>query len=188
MSRLQKTTQPNALAIDTPTPMAKGIPSENPATPLNEQLAAATIIVPQTPGNPKVKLTDGTGEYNQGGYQASVAIVPGYSAEAETPQGQDTLGVFSVNYGGSGQFFYLGLFRAGTGSLLLSDMISLGDRVMIQSLKTQEEEDTSPEYEVVVSYLEHGPNQNMAEEPDVPVTKVYKVKNHIFVSPKPTGL
>lgn len=72
----------------------------------------------------------------------------------------------AVNYGGSGEIFYIAAFEPSANGWLMTDTQELGDRIRTQSLKTTETG-------VDIQYLEHGPGQAMADAPTVQVNRSF---------------
>ena len=186
-SRLQGAPQKNAIALDTPTPpQTQAREPGNASGSAVSKLQDATVGIPQTPGDPKIRLTNGSGEYNQDGYKAFVSLLPEYSVDRQTAEGYDLFSVISVNYGGSGNFMYLTLFQDVADVVSEKDSVLLGSQIRVTGLTIQKDASGKGEYLVIVSFNELGPNQAMSETPKVSVTKTFTVKKHAFISLKPT--
>lgn len=143
-------------------------------------LPNVTLTVPETPGNPKITLVNGKGEYNQNGYQAWITMLPQY-AEHQTSQGNDLFGIYTVNYGGSGTFYYVGLFENTSDGVSQRGALLLGNQLQITSLKLLEDPSGAADYELLINFRELGPSQVNAETPNTPATKIIKIKDHKFL-------
>lgn len=82
---------------------------------------------------------------------------------------------FTVSNQGSGVFYYLGLFNLNTKQWRMEqlDTLFIGDRVVIESLATDEPFDVSSR--LSLRYLEHGEGQSMAERANKTVDQFIKV-------------
>ncbi|WP_258405189.1 hypothetical protein [Shewanella mesophila] len=87
---------------------------------------------------------------------------------------------FSVSNQGSGVFWYVGLFVLNTHTAEIGqiDTALLGDRIQINGLQIDEPFDVTSSF--VVSYLQHGQQQSMAEPPQQLVVKSIKVSAQGF--------
>lgn len=175
---LEKSAQHVTASQITPTPI---VPPSDTASSAASLLMQATLTVPQTPGNPKVTLTSGKGAYNQNGYQASLTMLPNFSVEKRIGDGFDLFGIYEVNYGGSGNFTYVGLFHVAKNEMIQQGAESLGSHIRITGLHLQDDPSGAVDYEVVVDYDRLSQDQSMAATPETPVRKVLKVKDHKFL-------
>lgn len=139
-----------------------------------------TMTVPETKFNVTISsYTGNTVEYGdfEGNQQAgygTVTMMPQYLVAMD----KGYVGTFAVNYGGSGEMVYLGYFEQSETSYKLTSSVLLGDRVDVSSLVT-DDADT-----VTVSYYEHGPDQSLAEKPEVLVIKTFNIKNAKLIEVK----
>lgn len=131
--------------------------------------------------NVEVQLVDGRAEYENGDDRAYVYMMPDFYEEHETSQGTDMFGIYTVNYGGSGEFFYLGIWQDYNGVITPMDVEPLDDRIKMESLEVTPGATPDAQYTVTVKYMTHGPDQAMVDAPNTPVTKTYKVEHHVFL-------
>ncbi len=92
---------------------------------------------------------------------------------------------FAINSGGSGVFWYLGLFNADFKNhrVVLSDYLDLGDRVANIVIHADEND-------MWVKFKDHGTGQAMADKPEMPVTKFLTFNESLthFTVPVPANL
>jgi hypothetical protein len=87
---------------------------------------------------------------------------------------------FFVNYGGSGSFVYVGLFRAGTSSMDHVDSLMVGDRISVDQVQFER---SGEALKAVVLYKDRGPNDAMAAVPSIPKKLVAPIQNDAFGEP-----
>jgi len=86
------------------------------------------------------------------------------------------------NDGGSGGFYSLYAYLSSASGYVGSNNILLGDRIKVQSINFTDRK-------LVVNYLDHGPTQAMADEPNILVSKQIKVSGVVHLIdllPQPT--
>ncbi|MGB3922129.1 MAG: hypothetical protein WBL19_02530 [Minisyncoccia bacterium] len=121
-----------------------------------------------------IKLTDGKNE---------TSVAPGSSFVEETSilenraygdinaDGKEDTVLFLVRYGaGSGTFVYLAAFVSGPVTYRGSNAIFLGDRISPESIAISGEI-------ITAEYLDRKPDEPMASEPTIPVTKQFIYRN-----------
>lgn len=148
------------------------VPTETPAiTPMEAALPTQfTMTVPETNFNVTISpYTGNTVEFGdfegnpQAGY-GTVTMMPEFLVPFEGAY----VGTFAVNHGGSGEMIYLGYFVQGEASYQLESSVLLGDRVDVTNLMVNGST-------IEVTYYEHGPDQAMAEAPNVEVQASYTI-------------
>lgn len=151
---------------------------------LDEAFVGASIPVPETPL--QVRINDVStnpeypyplGRYDQGEYRGSVTLITPLAFEATETQ---TIVPFAVNWGGSGEFIYLGLFDTSDTYPVYQDAHPVGDRVEVELFSR---EDLGHGVRVTVLYKTHGPNQALAEDPAVDVELIIDVVDGSFANP-----
>ena len=81
--------------------------------------------------------------------------------------GADDIAVVITNdTGGSGTFYYLAIFTSGTP--IVENTYNIGDRINVQDLKFADNK-------FQVTYLDRGPEQDMASEPSVEITTIVEM-------------
>lgn len=96
------------------------------------------------------------------------------AATQNTSNGEDILVSFYVNYGGSGVFVYIGLFREIEGHQTLIAFTTVGDRVIVESI-TPGQAQPDDSYEVTIDYLDRTGSESMADTPTVTSKQVVTV-------------
>jgi len=129
----------------------------------------ATMVVPDT--DIKVTLTKDVTEFgdlsisNRENFGSYGTVAVGKEIAAIGDKGIVTF--LALNFGGSGESYYLTVFEPGETSWSVSDMQLLGDRIEVEDIKTEDNL-------ITVNYKEHGEDQAMAEEPKVEVEKAFE--------------
>lgn len=162
-------------------PVSSVSPSTDTMTVTPEQnglraqlLSAAYVEVPGVEPRTVVRLAGDVTEYGD------------FTNEPEEPFGDIALGpvvlgnqdlmftTLTINTGGTGNFAYVVAFVPGSNGYQLSGYEGLEDRVIIESFSLSEGNI------VTVDYLEHGPNQAMAERPNQKVNLKLRYENGKF--------
>lgn len=83
-----------------------------------------------------------------------------------SPSGTRGAAILVDNPGGSGEFYYLvgGILKSGR--QIISEPMSIGDRIEIVSVKVEDPE-SEDSGEITVTYLDRGPNDPMASNPTI---------------------
>ena len=144
---------------------------------MNEALVAEAIknselTIPDT--TTKVQLVDGVATYS--GQNPVYVTFVGIVGETQIAKDNfDVFGSYAINYGGSGDFVYVGLFNATPkGIVHTSSTPSLGDRILIESATASAS--MTPNYDLTVSYLDRSISDPMSTPPSIPYAKVFKVE------------
>lgn len=133
-------------------------------------LTNATLVVPETNQimvnfssevGTIAKYTDGDVGFEEHGI---VTLLTNY---IEPIVNEEYVAFFTVERGGSGTETYLTLFIPGENSYQAQNSVFLGDRIIIDSL------DADKDNNISVSYREHGEDQAMAEKPTTIVKKTF---------------
>ena len=90
---------------------------------------------------------------------------------------QDAVVTLIVDPGGSGTFTYLAAVINQNGTPKPVASISIGDRIIVQSLVIQSSE-------IIVIYLTRKPEEPMSAPPTVEVTQIYKLQGNELVEQK----
>ena len=130
---------------------------------LEKLLISATLTVPET--NVIVTITNDGGKIAdyQDGEEKGLVTIPGF---VKSINDDEFIAIVAVNRGGSSEEMYLAGFQPGEASNQMSASEFLGDRVLIKDI-------TVTGNTVTVSYMAYGPDQAMADVPNVKVTKTY---------------
>jgi hypothetical protein len=148
------------------------VPTDTPTvTPIEATLPTQfTMTVPETDVSVTISpYTGNTVEYGdfegnpQAGY-GTVTMMPEFLVPFEGAY----VGTFAVNSGGSGEMIYLGYFVQGEASYQLESSVMLGDRVDVTDFMVNGSN-------IEVTYYEHGPDQAMADAPNIEVQAIYTV-------------
>jgi hypothetical protein len=129
-----------------------------------QDLLSSVMTIPLT--NEKVTLTNGRYTMRQGGYIKMGNVI--------TTAGQDIFADFTVNYGGSGDFVSVGMFRDDRGSIQEIAATPLADRVIVTGI-TAEKPAKDGSYRLLIMYLDRTPTQSMADTPTLEKQKVLTV-------------
>jgi hypothetical protein len=84
---------------------------------------------------------------------------------------------FFVNYGGTGSFVYIGLFRTGTSTMEHLDSILVGDRVSVDAVSFER---SGTVLKAVALYKDRGEHEPMAVAPTVPKKLVAPIEGNSF--------
>ena len=88
--------------------------------------------------------------------------------------GKEDAALFLARYGGgSGTFIYVAAFVSGPVTYRGSEAIFIGDRIAPQSISINKEV-------VIVEYLDRGPDEALASEPTIQVTKQFVYRDGEF--------
>lgn len=143
------------------------VAAEETLSPTELALQTAVIDVPQT--QETVTLAGGKSDMKQGGYTQMGNV----TAE----KGKDVFADFSVNYGGSGVFAYIGMFRELDGQMTLISSLPLADRIIVTSIvpgKTNKDKS----YDVTINYLDRTIEQAMSEAPTIKVQRTLTISGN----------
>jgi len=157
-----------ALSTADKKPTSQTQTTTNKSQILETKLQTATLHIPD--GGPTVKLTNGKTDLKEGGY----VMLGDVAATQNTSNGEDILVSFYVNYGGSGVFVYIGLFREIEGHQTLIAFTTVGDRVIVESI-TPGQAQPDDSYEVTIDYLDRTGSESMADTPTVTSKQVVTV-------------
>lgn len=83
-----------------------------------------------------------------------------------SPSGTRGAAIIIDNPGGSGVFYYLVGGSLKSGRQIISEPVSLGDRIKIVSVKVGDPE-SEDNGEIIVTFLDRGPNDPMASDPTI---------------------
>ena len=134
-----------------------GIRSRNPWTVQVPEQGAVTFLEDWDKENGLLK-----GQYDAGGTRGEVLVPTEFIAQRDINETPWIVAPVIVTTQGSGAFYYIGLFKfdAVPSRVVLLNSVFIGDRVQMSSLKW--ESDT----QISLSYLQHGEDQAMAEQPN----------------------
>lgn len=143
---------------------------KNQSIPSNDKLLGnVSLTIPESTtvvnfdleNSDSVVYEEGEGEFVEHG---SVKIYKNHI----TPLSNNEYASFmAVDRGGSGTEIYLVVFAPENEDYIMIASVFLGDRVVVKSLSVSDANDIS------VSFMEHGRDQAMAEEPSVLIEKTF---------------
>lgn len=146
------------------------------ASPQLQQLllTSNSLIIPGTDPATETSLKQKTTEYGD------------FENDKTKPFGTVTIGdvllgdknhiftTLAINYGGSGEMFYLVAFDNSNSGYKMTSSVLLGDRIQIDSL-------TGEGTVVSISYRTHSPTQAMVDYPNVKVERKFKYEDNVLV-------
>ncbi|MGR5209258.1 hypothetical protein ACPV4A_01815 [Vibrio rotiferianus] len=134
-----------------------GIQSRNPWTVQVPEQGAVTFLDEWDKEHGLLK-----GQYDAGATKGDVLVPTEFIAQRDINGTPWIIAPVVVTTQGSGAFYYLGLFKfdAVPSRVVLLNSVFLGDRIKMSSLEWVSDTKIS------FSYLEHGKNQAMSEQPD----------------------
>ncbi|MGR5192602.1 hypothetical protein ACPV4H_01815 [Vibrio rotiferianus] len=134
-----------------------GIQSRNPWTVQVPEQGAVTFLDEWDKEHGLLK-----GQYDAGATKGDVLVPTEFIAQRDINGTPWIIAPVVVTTQGSGAFYYLGLFKfdAVPSRVVLLNSVFLGDRIKMSSLEWVSDTKIS------LSYLEHGKNQAMSEQPD----------------------
>ncbi|MGR5230769.1 hypothetical protein [Vibrio sp. WZ-1] len=134
-----------------------GIQSRNPWTVQVPEQGAVTFLDEWDKEHGLLK-----GQYDAGATKGDVLVPTEFIAQRDINGTPWVIAPVVVTTQGSGAFYYLGLFKfdAVPSRVVLLNSVFLGDRIKMSSLEWVSDTKIS------LSYLEHGKNQAMSEQPD----------------------
>lgn len=150
------------------------IQTTNPSS--EDLMKGMYITVPET--NFTVNISKETGntvsfgdvEKNPEAGFGSVTVLPEFTAKVG---GKNYITILAVNTGGSGEFFYLAYFEPEKDRFKMTGFAPLADRIKMTGVSASKDQ-------ITVNYMDHGPEQAMVDDPNVPVVKVYTVNNGVL--------
>ncbi|TMX42917.1 hypothetical protein DA096_02670 [Vibrio rotiferianus] len=147
-------TQPQANSI---VAEVLGIQSRNPWTVQVPEQGAVTFLDEWDKEHGLLK-----GQYDAGATKGEVLVPTEFIAQRDINGTPWIIAPVIVTTQGSGAFYYLGLFKfdAVPSRVVLLNSVFLGDRIKISSLEWVSD------MKVSLSYLEHGKEQSLAEQPN----------------------
>ncbi|CAH1579070.1 hypothetical protein [Vibrio rotiferianus] len=148
----QTQTQTNSIVAE-----VLGIQSRNPWTVQVPEQGAVTFLDEWDKEHGLLK-----GQYDAGATKGEVLVPTEFVAQRDINGTPWIIAPVIVTTQGSGAFYYLGLFKfdAVPSRVVLLDSVFLGDRIKISSLEWVSDTKVS------LSYLEHGKEQALAEQPN----------------------
>lgn len=134
-----------------------GIQSRNPWTVQVPEQGAVTFLDEWDKEHGLLK-----GQYDAGATKGEVLVPTEFIAQRDINGTPWIIAPVIVTTQGSGAFYYLGLFKfdAVPSRVVLLNSVFLGDRIKISSLEWVSDTKVS------LSYLEHGKEQSLAEQPN----------------------
>jgi hypothetical protein len=173
---LQKNSQSYAPAVTTLSSGAKSDPMQFLATLSNVEVIVPGILGKDDPeGLFRVKLRDNQADFSDGETHGTISL-NGLLKTQQTADGVDLFCDLVVNYGGSGNFHFVALFKKADSSLVHTSSVSIGDRIKIVSVNP--ETVIGNNYQVRVDYLDRGIDEAMVVAPTVEKEFTFLVKNH----------
>ncbi|ASI94746.1 hypothetical protein [Vibrio rotiferianus] len=148
----QTQTQTNSIVAE-----VLGIQSRNPWTVQVPEQSAVTFLDEWDKEHGLLK-----GQYDAGATKGEVLVPTEFVAQRDINGTPWIIAPVIVTTQGSGAFYYLGLFKfdAVPSRVVLLNSVFLGDRIKISSLEWVSDTKVS------LSYLEHGKEQALAEQPN----------------------
>ena len=148
----QTQTQTNSIVAE-----VLGIQSRNPWTVQVPEQGAVTFLDEWDKEHGLLK-----GQYDAGATKGEVLVPTEFVAQRDINGTPWIIAPVIVTTQGSGAFYYLGLFKfdAVPSRVVLLNSVFLGDRIKISSLEWVSDTKVS------LSYLEHGKEQALAEQPN----------------------
>ncbi|MDK9777515.1 MULTISPECIES: hypothetical protein [unclassified Vibrio] len=148
----QTQTQTNSIVAE-----VLGIQSRNPWTVQVPEQGAVTFLDEWDKEHGLLK-----GQYDAGATKGEVLVPTEFIAQRDINGTPWIIAPVIVTTQGSGAFYYLGLFKfdAVPSRVVLLNSVFLGDRIKISSLEWVSDTKVS------LSYLEHGKEQALAEQPN----------------------
>lgn len=150
-----------------------GIQSRNPWTVQVPEQSAVTFLEQWDKEHGFLK-----GHYDAGATKGEVLVPIEFIAQRDINETPWIVTPVIVTTQGSGAFYYIGLFKfdAVPSRVVLLNSVFIGDRIKMSSLKW--ESDT----QISLSYLQHGENQAMAEQPNqLNSTTLKRVGNNLHM-------
>ncbi|MFN1533867.1 hypothetical protein [Vibrio jasicida] len=142
-----------------------GIQSRNPWTVQVPEQGAVTFLQEWDKEHGYLK-----GDYDAGATKGSVLVPTDFIAKREIGKATWVAAPVIVTTQGSGAFYYLGLFKFDPvpSRVVLINSVFVGDRIQMSKLEWKDDKHIS------LSYLEHGEDQAMAEQPEQLISKTLK--------------
>ncbi len=150
-----------------------GIQSRNPWTVQVPEQSAVTFLDEWDKEHGFLK-----GQYDSGATRGEVLVPTAFIAQRKIGDTPWVVAPLIVTTQGSGAFYYLGLFKFDSvpSRVVLLNSVFLGDRIKMASLEW--ENDT----QISLSYLQHGENQAMAEQPNQLMTvEIKRIDNDLLM-------
>ncbi|MCR9771017.1 hypothetical protein QTO16_22970 [Vibrio harveyi] len=142
-----------------------GIQSRNPWTVQVPEQGAVTFLDEWDKEHGFLK-----GLYDAGATKGEVLVPTEFIAQRNVSETPWIVAPVIVTTQGSGAFYYIGLFKfdAVPSRVVLLNSVFIGDRIKMSSLKW------NSDTQISLSYLQHGEDQAMAEQPNQLITTTLK--------------
>lgn len=142
-----------------------GIQSRNPWTVQVPEQGAVTFLDEWDKEHGFLK-----GLYDAGATKGEVLLPTEFIAQRNVSETPWIVAPVIVTTQGSGAFYYIGLFKfdAVPSRVVLLNSVFIGDRIKMSSLKW------NSDTQISLSYLQHGEDQAMAEQPNQLITTTLK--------------
>ncbi|HDM8194662.1 TPA: hypothetical protein P0E36_000773 [Vibrio harveyi] len=142
-----------------------GIQSRNPWTVQVPEQGAVTFLDEWDKEHGFLK-----GQYDAGATKGEVLVPTEFIAQRNVSETPWIVAPVIVTTQGSGAFYYIGLFKfdAVPSRVVLLNSVFIGDRIKMSSLKW------NSDTQISLSYLQHGEDQAMAEQPNQLITTTLK--------------
>ncbi|MFN1598582.1 hypothetical protein [Vibrio harveyi] len=142
-----------------------GIQSRNPWTVQVPEQGAVTFLDEWDKEHGFLK-----GQYDAGSTKGEVLVPTEFIAQRNVSETPWIVAPVIVTTQGSGAFYYIGLFKfdAVPSRVVLLNSVFIGDRIKMSSLKW------NSDTQISLSYLQHGEDQAMAEQPNQLITTTLK--------------
>lgn len=142
-----------------------GIQSRNPWTVQVPEQGAVTFLDEWDKEHGFLK-----GQYDAGAAKGEVLVPTEFIAQRNVSETPWIVAPVIVTTQGSGAFYYIGLFKfdAVPSRVVLLNSVFIGDRIKMSSLKW------NSDTQISLSYLQHGEDQAMAEQPNQLITTTLK--------------
>ncbi|MGR5069169.1 MULTISPECIES: hypothetical protein [Vibrio] len=134
-----------------------GIQSQNPWTIQVPEQGAVTFLEEWDKEHGFLK-----GQYDAGATKGEVVVPTAFIAQRDIAGTPWLVAPVIVTTQGSGAFYYVGLFKFDPipSRVVLLDSVFIGDRIQMSDLEW------ASDTEILLTYLQHGENQAMAEPPN----------------------
>lgn len=151
------------------------IKGETPKTTPSPIPSSSVMVPPTQPfdfANQTIKLDNQTLTFKDGMYSDNASHTAKIDRRVQSPAGNLAAAILIDNPGGSGTFYYLVGAMMKDGKEVYSTPVLLGDRILFLKATVEDPEEYD-NGEIVVEYLDHGPNDPMSGEPTKQMDEKY---------------
>ena len=140
-------------------------------------LANALVKIPES--GAEVQLVDGGATYDDGVSKITVTLGDVFALHKTGKNEYDAFAILSVNYGGSGTFRYVGLFKVRPDTTEHTSSALLGDRIVVDKILIKGK---GGEYTISVTGLTRNEYEPLSTPPSLPFTWDFFVSNHTLIT------